>query len=142
MLAQTSLATRWDGSHLVTAWAMVRDMELYFPWYERTRGAILHRDVSLDPQVLDHRVQDLLKLGESWREVCSASLDYPTLERVARLRVPCLVADRAGNEATEDCSRRLAAAVARCTRLRLPDDPAGWMAAMAPFLDQGNPLPG
>jgi pimeloyl-ACP methyl ester carboxylesterase len=34
-----SLQPQWDGSHLVRAWAMRRDMHIFWPWYKRTSEA-------------------------------------------------------------------------------------------------------
>lgn len=133
-LAGITLAPRWDGAHLVTAWAMVRDAELYFPWCERTRRGILRRDADLDPEMLDGQVQDLLKLGERWHEILVASLAYPTIERFAQLARSVTVCDRDGNAATMEYQQALRAANPRCGVLMLAQRPADWWATLAPCL--------
>jgi hypothetical protein len=91
-----SIAPRWDGSHLVTAWEIVRDMSLYWPWYDRTRRGVIWRDAAIDAASVDVRVQDLLKIGDAYQEAYAASFRYPMRERLGKLRVPCLAVDYAG----------------------------------------------
>jgi hypothetical protein len=79
-----SIAPRWDGSHLVTAWAIARDMQLFEPWYDRRGSAALALDDALDPVALDAKVLDLLKAGDAWREATRALLDYPLEARLAQ----------------------------------------------------------
>ena len=134
-LEHTSLQPRWDGAHLATAWSMVRDRELFFPWCERTRRGILWRDVELDAEQLDLRVQELLKQGELWRGMVRSSLDYPTVTQFAKLTQPCAVADRVGNASTEQFRRELLAANSRAVSITLPQRIGDWVAALRDFLD-------
>ena len=87
-----SIAPRWDGAHLVTAWSIVRDRQLFRPWFDRRGSAAIARDDALDTVKLDAAVLDLLKAGDAWREASRALLDYfceRTLEaRLSDLGVP------------------------------------------------------
>jgi hypothetical protein len=97
-----SIAPRWDGGHLLTAWAILRDMELFEPWYARTAASVRRHAAAIDAASLDARVQDLLKIGDGWRAACAAAFAHPTPQRLALLQVPCLqlqVADSAAIEA-------------------------------------------
>lgn len=71
-----SIAPRWDGSHLVTAWAVVRDGRLFSPWFDRRGVAAIAQDGALDAEKLDAAVLDLLKAGDAWREASRALVDY------------------------------------------------------------------
>ena len=91
-----SIAPRWDGGHLLTAWSIVRDMGLFWPWYNRTKAGVIQRDANLDPDFLDSRTQDLLKVGDAYQNAYAASFTYPMAEKLAALEVPCLLMDWPG----------------------------------------------
>ncbi len=132
-----SIEPRWDGSHLVTAWAIVRDMSLYWPWYARRAGNVIRRDAAIDAHSLDLRVQDLLKLGDAWREAYAASFRYPMAERLAALRpLPCLLADYAG-AASHPRLAMAQSAAPHCEVGEIASDPQAWRAMVDAFLDRG-----
>jgi len=59
--AQTpSLAPEWDGTHLVRAWMIRRDMHLFRPWFARTPAARLPADLP-SPDQLHREFLDLLR---------------------------------------------------------------------------------
>lgn len=91
------LSPRWDGSHLVTAWAIVRDSRLFWPWYRRTRAGVVAADADLNPGRLQRQVEDLLKTGQAWPNQWSEALAYPLLQRVAGAAVRTLFADEEGS---------------------------------------------
>jgi pimeloyl-ACP methyl ester carboxylesterase len=128
-----SIAPRWDGSHLVTAWAIVRDMSLFWPWYNRRADGVIRRDAAIDADSVDLRVQDLLKLGDAWQQAYGASFRYPMAERLAALPVPCLLADYPG--AASHPRLAMAAAVApRCQVADIAADPRDWRRQVEAFL--------
>ena len=90
--ADVTIAPRWDGAHLVTAWGIVRDRQLFSPWFERRATNVIARDGALDPVNLDAAVFDLLQAGDAWRDASRQLLDYffeRSLEaRVAALGIP------------------------------------------------------
>ncbi len=135
LLAQytPSIEPRWDGSHLVTAWAIVRDMSLFWPGYNRRASGVIRRDAAIDAASLDSRVQDLLKLGDAWQQAYGASFRYPMAERLAALPVPCLLADYPG-AASHSRLAIAAAAAPRCEVADIPDDPEGWRTRIDAFL--------
>ena len=128
-----SIEPRWDGSHLVTAWAIVRDMSLFWPWYNRRAGGVIRRDAAIDAASLDLRVQDLLKLGDAWQEAYGASFRYPMAQRLAALTVPCLLADYPG-AASHPRLAMAAAAAPRCEWADIPSDPQAWRVRVEAFL--------
>jgi len=116
-----SIAPRWDGGHLVTAWAIVRDMNLFWPWYNRTKEGVIARDANLDPVLLDRRVQDLLKIGDTYQNAYAASFTYPMAEKLTALKVPCLVIDWPG-AASYDRLAMAHAAAPNCEVADMPED--------------------
>jgi hypothetical protein len=117
----------------VTAWAIARDMSLFWPWYERRASAVIHRDAAIDAASVDRRVLDLLKLGDAWQQAYGASFRYPMAERLAALSVPCLLADYRG-AASHPRLARAAAVAPRCEVADIPADPAAWVARVEDFL--------
>lgn len=129
-----SIAPRWDGGHLVTAWAIVRDMSLFWPWYNRTKAGIVHRDAALDPDFLDSRVQDLLKIGDAYQNAYAASFTYPMAEKLAALSVPCLLMDWPGAASYERLT--MAKAVApNCVMADMPEDLNSLPRLLDPFFE-------
>lgn len=129
-----SIAPRWDGGHLVTAWAVVRDMGLYWPWYNRTKDGAILRDANLDPDFLDSRVQDLLKIGDAYQNAYAASFTYPMADKLAALNVPCLLIDWPG--ATSHDRLAMAKSVAsNCLIADMPEDLTKLPSLLDPFFD-------
>ena len=85
-----SLEPEWDGSHLVRAWAMRRDMLLFWPWYRRTPES---RRVADMPSAdgLHDKVVDMLRAGPLYRLLYQASFRYDPTEALARLATPTLI---------------------------------------------------
>jgi len=131
-----SIEPRWDGSHLVTAWAIMRDMSLFWPWYARHAGNVIHRDAAIDAHSLDLRVQDLLKLGDAWREAYAASFRYPMAERLAALQpLPCLLTDHAGAASYQRLAMARAAAP-HCKVGEISTDPQAWRTMVDAFCEK------
>lgn len=129
-----SIAPRWDGGHLITAWAIVRDMSLYWPWYNRTKAGIIHRDAALDPVFLDSRVQDLLKIGDAYQNAYAVSFMYSMAEKLAALDVPCLLMDWPG-AASYDRLEMAHAVAPNCITADMPEDLSLLPRLLNPFFE-------
>ena len=78
------------GAHLVRAWNMLRDQELYTPWFKRTRAHVRrHGEPDIDPAVIQRRVVDLFKCRDIYQAAYHAHFRYPSRERLAQ--VDCAV---------------------------------------------------
>lgn len=86
-----SIAPKWDGSHLATAWAMMRDQGLYWPWFNQTRAGIIKSAKSIDVAMVHLRVTELLKVGDQYQKAYGAMWTYPMRERLPKLKAPALV---------------------------------------------------
>jgi pimeloyl-ACP methyl ester carboxylesterase len=91
-----SISPRWDGSHVITAWMMLRDMALFWPWYNRTKAGIVKADAFIDGATLHPRVEDLLKMGDAYQDAYRAAFNYPTADKLKALKVPFLACDLPG----------------------------------------------
>ena len=84
----------WEGTHLVSHWSRVRDMFVFWPWFERTEAARLALPVP-GPELIDAAVLDLLRAGEGYPLGYRAAFAHDNGPAVAQLTVPtAIVADR------------------------------------------------
>ena len=127
-----SIAPKWDGSHLMTAWGMMRDMALFWPWYNRTRAGIVRRDAAIDGATIHGRVEDLLKIGDAYQNAYAASFTYPMAERLRQTKTPCLMADLPGAASYARVAMAKAAA-SNVTVADLPDDVLAWRGVFDTF---------
>ncbi|HEY3062857.1 MAG TPA: alpha/beta hydrolase [Chloroflexota bacterium] len=102
-----SLAPTWDGTHLVRAWSLRRDMALFWPWYDQTPSA--RRFVGVPPaDVLHSQVVDILRGGDHYRGGYYAAFSHDTRAALPRLTVPTLIVFR-GSDVITDHAQRLPA---------------------------------
>jgi len=81
------ISPRWDGTHLITAWRMMRQQSLYWPWFKMTADAVVPGDPHLDNAMLQRRVVDLMKCGNTYQHAYRALFEY---DAVAGIRgAPC-----------------------------------------------------
>lgn len=129
------IALRQDGAHLMAVWSMVRDMELFWPWYDRTRPAIRWSEPALDPNRLQARLLDVLKQPDTWHCLGVAAYGFPLADVLPAIKAPTLVCaapDDVGWPAQETVAGLVAGAVPQ----DLPGDAAGACARIAEFLDR------
>ncbi len=129
------IALRQDGAHLMTVWSMVRDMELFWPWYDRTRRAIRWSEPALDPNHLQARLLDVLKQPDTWHYLGAAAYGFPLADVLPAITAPALVCaapDDVGRSAMDAVASCLPEAISR----ELPADAAGASACIAEFLDR------
>jgi pimeloyl-ACP methyl ester carboxylesterase len=127
-----SIAPQWDGGHLIRAWSIIRDMNLFWPWYNRTKVGIVTRDAAIDGPTLHPRVEDLLKMGDAYQNAYAAAFTYPMAEKLRQLKVPCLAADVPGSGTYSRIAMAKAAAP-HITTADLPDDIHSWAASFEAF---------
>jgi pimeloyl-ACP methyl ester carboxylesterase len=78
------------GEHLLRAFHVVRDAQLWWPWYRSERSGARPTTVS-DPNTLHHLVMEFLKSGPTYRISYSAAFNFPSRERLAAVTVPTVV---------------------------------------------------
>ena len=79
----------WDGSHLTRVWHMRRDMELWWPWFDRRNAARKATEPRIDPARLTIEVREMMKQPASFIPGWRAVLDYPMAERLALTHQRC-----------------------------------------------------
>lgn len=94
------LAERWiaalgptepcrDGSHLLRAWHMLRDHELWWPWFERDPGHARAAPPRIAPARLSDEIREAMKQPAGFAAAWDAVLRYPLAERLAGTAQPC-----------------------------------------------------
>ena len=124
----------WHGGHLMQCWHQMRDQGIYYPWFKRTREAVIWRDPFLATDMVHERVCSLLKAGNMYRTAYIAHFTYPTYDRIARSPIPTLLATSAWDPNNRHTMEAAAAAPA-CSFQTLSDDFARWGLDFLPFLD-------
>jgi pimeloyl-ACP methyl ester carboxylesterase len=127
------LEPRWDGAHLVSAWAMLRDRTLFAPWDAPRREAIRWVP-AVDAERLHLEVTELLKAYETCHLLVRAAAQRPPAERLRLLAPPTLVcADP--HDQWHGAVAGAAALVPRGAAATLPVPLHARVAAIANFLD-------
>lgn len=85
------LTPSWDGTHLLRAWHMRRDMELWWPWFERKRENARDTEPRIDPARLTLEIRESMKQPASFAPAWRAVMSYPLRDRLAQTRQPCLL---------------------------------------------------
>jgi pimeloyl-ACP methyl ester carboxylesterase len=119
------IAPRPDGRHLVTAWSYARDERLFAPWYDTGVGAIIRRNVDLDPASLNTRTVELLKCGHDRLARAHAAMLAQPLGRIAQ---PATVAVTEAHPQAEAWKAEAARLGARF--VTVPTALHGWSAAL------------
>lgn len=82
------------GTHLIKAWNMVRDQQLFAPWFQRKgANAVRSHEPELDPEILHQRTMDLLKCADVYQARYASHFGYAVGERLPQTHCPVLIGD-------------------------------------------------
>ncbi|GIW07391.1 MAG: hypothetical protein KatS3mg060_2196 [Dehalococcoidia bacterium] len=84
------LTPQADGGHILRTWAMWRDVQLWWPWFDRRPETRIARPLA-PPAVLHAQVVDFLRAGKNYWQGYHAAFRYPGPEALRRLTVPTLL---------------------------------------------------
>lgn len=76
------LTPRWDGGHLMTLWMALRDEGAYWPWFDRTRAAIIDAPSDRDAPSLHRRFVSAL-ISADYGTYCRQALAGDVPGRIA-----------------------------------------------------------
>jgi pimeloyl-ACP methyl ester carboxylesterase len=80
-----------SGTHLMAAWAMVRDAHLFWPWWSRTAES--RRTLGLPSAAyLNTETIEVLKASRTYFKSYNAALRYPKRDRLPLIAHPTLIA--------------------------------------------------
>lgn len=81
------IAIEPDGSHWFRTWQMIRDMNVWWPWFTPTRAALRRVPANFDAEYLHHRTRDTLRQHNGWRDFVAACLEQDAPATLAGLRI-------------------------------------------------------
>lgn len=119
----------WDGTHVASLWARVRDQFTFFPWYAAGNLGRLPRD----PRPLDFHqsvVNDLLRAGDEYRPAYASAFRFEALRPLAAVQVPVAVTAREDDLLFSHLDRLPDPLPDRVTVHRLGADRDAWGAAI------------
>jgi pimeloyl-ACP methyl ester carboxylesterase len=87
---------RLDGTHLLAAWAVLRDRRLWKPGYRPERRGILAGEPDLDPRSIQRELLALMKQGARYAPARTAELQHAADTVLGQL--PCPIAYLAAGE--------------------------------------------
>ncbi len=83
---------RHDGTHLIQMWAQMRDMTLFWPWYDRSAAGVVSVP-QMTASALHEWVVEGLKSGVSYPLGYQATFNYATRRRLPFVAKPVLLLD-------------------------------------------------
>ncbi len=84
------IVPNWYGGHLVEAWHRMRNMWIFWPWFNQTAEGRLDENLpSLDE--LHHMTFDMLRARPDWGLSYRAAFRYDARAALSRLRVPAVL---------------------------------------------------
>jgi len=87
----------WDGGHLYKSWLMLRDQQIYWPWFDRRREAIRPIDFEGTPLQLHQRLLEVLKARTSYGLTSQAAFRHKAPLDLERRTCPTLILEREGD---------------------------------------------
>ena len=116
------------GTHLIRVWNMIRDQQLFAPWFEQQgKNAVRAHEPELDAEILHRRTMDLLKCADVYQARYASHFTYPVRERLPQAHCPVLIGDSGYGGMTE------VADMANCETRPLPHDQGELSAALLDF---------
>lgn len=85
------------GLHMLDAWHRVRDMMLFWPWYQHQAETARIGAGIPSPRIIHELVVDLLAASTTYHHLYNAAFRYRAEERLERLTVPALLSAQRGD---------------------------------------------
>lgn len=84
------IALKADGSHWYSTWLMLRDTEVFWPWYKANGGTLrrTYRSDAFDAARLHDRTVEVMKQYGTYHHVIDATFAQDTARLLGELRVP------------------------------------------------------
>lgn len=82
------IAIEADGAHWYRTWLMLRDSQVYWPWYDRRLPALRRVDADFSPRPLHRWTMDVMRGQESYGHPIRAPLGHDAAAALGSLTVP------------------------------------------------------
>ena len=124
------LSPTWYGGHLAEAWAIARDSELFWPWFEPLQANSIKTRPELDPWAIHAAALDILKAYPAQRAFTVSAAGFDVAKALASTRCEVTFA-AVSNGPREAQTKQLAALMPSRRLISLSDDPSRYAAALA-----------
>ena len=128
-----AIEAQWDGTHFLTAWHILRDAAMFWPWYRSSPDGVRDIEPEVEPIALQRRLLAWLKGRLTYGDYLRACLRADAEQLVAATQQPCLVIGTQGDLLEAHASRTASALPAG--QLLLVGDTRPPPSAMTAFLD-------
>ncbi len=119
------------GAHLIKVWNMVRDQELFSPWYKRKKDNISrYGEPNIAPDVIHRRTVDLFKCIDIYQSAYAAHFKYPILSKLPQVACQILL-----NNPEAATTKAALAAAKHGTAKALPHDAVGLTNELLAFFE-------
>lgn len=85
------IAIEPDGAHWYRTWLMLRDMQVYWPWYRRTHAAQRGVEADFSARPLHRWTMDVMRSRESYGALIAAALADDAAARMSHLAAPLVI---------------------------------------------------
>jgi len=85
------IEARWDGTHFLTAWNILRDTAMFWPWYNTTEGGIRHIEPDIEPIALQTRLLAWLKGRITYGDYIRSAYSVDTMALLPRISQSTLI---------------------------------------------------
>ena len=131
--AAPPIEARWDGTHFLTAWNMLRDSELFWPWYACTKDSVRDIEPEIEPVALQARLLAWLKGGLTYGDYMRAAYSTDTDTLFKETKNTALVVSTSGD--TLERHAKNAVSLMRNATLVKSDYQQAPVSAIAAFLN-------
>lgn len=131
-------APAWDGGHVMQLWSRIKDLYMWFPWYDRAPG----RRLAIDPPGIDaHHLTAIgfLQAGAGYHRAYRRAAEHPaqdTLAAVEAAGVPVAVMAREDDLLHPHLDR-----IRARHKVSVPICQAAWLGALRTALQPASSLP-
>jgi pimeloyl-ACP methyl ester carboxylesterase len=77
------------GDHILWAWNQLRDMQLFYPYFDRTAESARPNGLS-DPEAMQRSFLEFIKGGKTYHKSYRAAFAYPTGDRLPLVKAPTM----------------------------------------------------
>jgi len=99
------IEARWDGTHFLTAWHILRDAALFWPWYDRTAHSVRDTEPDIEPGMLQTQLVAWLKGRFTYGDYMRATLSADFGSLLQSVSQPTLVFGTAGDRLALDAQK-------------------------------------
>ncbi|MDA5194427.1 alpha/beta fold hydrolase [Govanella unica] len=127
----TPFAPSWDGSHIMHLWSRIKDLYMWFPWYDRSA----ERRLMLDPpDLLTQQLTAIgfLQTGSGYELAYRRAAEHDANGHLQKLQVPVTVVAREDDLLHSHLSR--VEPGSHAVLRSLPAETGAWLAAIADAL--------